>query len=359
MEFARVSTGLLAATVWFFFINQEPLLLKVQNNHFLTLHEVLFNIVITTVNRYFSYYVWGQYLKKSKYGMKGKVCLVTGANSGIGRATALGLAKMGATVVMVCRNQTKCEAARAKIVAASGNGSVDLMIADLSSQRSICQLATDFKDRYQQLHVLVNNAGTYLSRRQLTGEGIEAQFAVNHLAYFFLTNLLIDVLKASAPARIVNITSAAHSRTIDFENLQGEKQYDGFWAYRQSKLANILFTYELARKLRGTGITVNCAHPGTVQTGLLRQMPSGVLGSGFRKVFNDLKLFFMSPEKGAETSIYLASSPEVEGVSGKYFAKKKVTQSSPVSYDRLAALRLWKISTQLTLNAINQNIMNL
>ncbi|MFQ5793638.1 MAG: SDR family oxidoreductase [Candidatus Bipolaricaulia bacterium] len=246
--------------------------------------------------------------------MQGKTRIVTGANSGIGKATALGLAKLGVTVVMVCRNPRKGEAAMAEIKAQSGNESVDLMIADLSSQQSIRQLVADFTDRYQRLHVLINNAGLHLSRRFVTADGIETTFAVNHLASFLLTNLLLDVLKASAPARIVNVTSSAHSRTMDFDNLQGEKQYNGMQTYTQSKLANILFTYELARRLEGTGVTVNCLHPGTVRSGLQRNLP---------RIFRLLRLFFATPEKGAETSIYLASSPEVEGVSGKYFSDKR------------------------------------
>ena len=277
-------------------------------------------------------------------GMRGKVCLVTGGSSGIGKATALGLANMGATVIVVGRDRSRGEAAVTEIKQKSNNDAVDLMLADLSSQASIRRLAEDFKDRYQQLHVLINNAGVFTSKHTVTVDGIETTFAVNHLAPFLLTNLLLDVLKASAPARIINITSSGErSGTINFDNLQGEGRYSGFQAYNQSKLAMILFTYELARKLEGTGVTVNCVHPGVVVTNLGRGS-SGAFGLLLRL----MRPFFSSPEKGAETPIYLASSPEVEGVSGKYFAKKAEAKSSERSYDTVTARRLWQVSAELT-----------
>jgi retinol dehydrogenase-14 len=277
-------------------------------------------------------------------GMRGKVCLVTGGSSGIGKATALGLANMGATVIVVGRDRSRGEAAVTEIKQKSNNDAVDLMLADLSSQASIRRLAVDFKDRYQQLHVLINNAGVFTSKRTVTVDGIETTFAVNHLAPFLLTNLLLDVLKASAPARIINITSSGErSGTINFDDLQGEGRYSGFQAYNQSKLAMILFTYELARKLEGTGVTVNCVHPGVVVTNLGRGS-SGAFGLLLRL----MRPFFSSPEKGAETPIYLASSPEVEGVSGKYFAKKAEAKSSERSYDTVTARRLWQVSAELT-----------
>jgi len=200
--------------------------------------------------------------------MTGKVCLITGANSGIGKATALGLAKLDATVVIVSRDKDKGEAALLEIRTRSGNKNVDAMVADLSSQDSVRELAHDFKARYKKLHVLINNAGVFLPKRVPTVDGLEATFATNHLGHFLLTNLLLDVLKASAPSRIINITSSAHRGTeMDFEDLQGEKKYSGFHAYSQSKLANVLFTYQLAKLLEGTGVTVNCLHPGVVRTG--------------------------------------------------------------------------------------------
>jgi len=276
--------------------------------------------------------------------MRGKVCLVTGGSAGIGKATALGLANMGATVIVVGRDRSRGEAGVTEIKQKSNNDAVDLMLADLSSQASIRRLAEDFKDRYQQLHVLISNAGVFISKRTVTVDGIETTFAVNHLAPFLLTNLLLDVLKASAPARIINITSSGErSGTINFDDLQGEGRYSGFRAYNQSKLAMILFTYELARKLEGTAVTVNCVHPGVVVTNLGRGS-SGAFGLLLRL----MRPFFSSPEKGAETPIYLASSPEVEGVSGKYFAKKAEAKSSERSYDTVTARRLWQVSAELT-----------
>jgi NAD(P)-dependent dehydrogenase (short-subunit alcohol dehydrogenase family) len=218
------------------------------------------------------------------------------------------------------------------------------MLADLSSQEQIRRLADDFKAAYPRLDVLINNAGVFRSERITTADGIEMTFAVNHLAYFLLTNLLLDVLKASAPSRIVNVSSGAQSNgTIDFDDLQGEKGYKGTKAYSQSKLANVLFTYELARRLEGTGVTANCLHPGAVRTNF-GSGSSGVFGFMVRA----LRPFIISPEKGAETSIYLASSPEVEGVSGRYFVKKAEARSSDVSYDERLARRLWKVSAELT-----------
>jgi retinol dehydrogenase-14 len=273
-----------------------------------------------------------------------KVCLITGATSGIGRATAMGLANMGAGVVMVGRDRGRGEAALADIREKSANASVDLMLADLSSQEEIRRLADDFKEAYPRLDVLINDAGLFRSQRITTADGIEMTFAVNHLAHFLLTNLLLDVLKSSVPSRIINVSSGDHSNgTIDFDDLQGEKGYKGAKAYSQSKLANVLFTYELARRLEGTGISANCLHPGVVGT----NFGSGVSGV-FGFMVRALRPLMKSPEKGAETSIYLASSPEVEGLSGRYFVKKAEARSSDVSYDERIARRLWEVSAQLT-----------
>jgi len=252
---------------------------------------------------------------------------------------------MGATVIVVGRDRSRGEAAVTEIKQKSNNDAVDLMLADLSSQASIRRLAEeDFKDRYEQLHVLINNAGVFTSKHTVTLDGIETTFAVNHLAPFLLTNLLLDVLKASAPTRIINITSSGErSGTINFDDIQGGRRSNGFRAYNQSKLAMILFTYELARKLEGTGVTVNCVHPGVVVTNLGRGS-SGAFGLLLRL----MRPFFSSPEKGAETPIYLASSLEVEGVSGKYFAKKAEAKSSELSYDAATARRLWQVSAELT-----------
>jgi len=276
--------------------------------------------------------------------MSGKVCLITGGSSGIGKATALGLANKGASVVMVCRDRSRGEAAATEIIEKSGNELVDVMLADLSSQESIRRLAQNFADRYGRLHVLINNAGVFISRRTLTVDGIETTFAVNHLAPFLLTNLLLDVLKASAPARIVNVTSSGErSGTIDFEDPQGERKYGGIRAYNQSKLAMVLFTYELAKRLKGTGVSANCVHPGVVATNLGRSN-----GGFFGFLTRLMRPFFSSPEKGAETPIYLASSPEVEGVSGKYFAKGAEARSSERSYDEATGRGLWQVSEELT-----------
>ncbi len=277
-------------------------------------------------------------------GMGEKVCLITGATSGIGKATAMGLANMGASVVMVGRDRGRGEAVMAEIKDKSGNASVDLMLADVSSQEEIRRLADEFKEAYPRLDVLINNAGVFRSERITTADGIEMTFAVNHLAYFLLTNLLLDVLKASAPSRIVNVSSGDHSNAIiDFDDLQGENGYKGAKAYSQSKLATVLFTYELARRLEGTGVTANCLHPGVVGTNL----GSGVSGV-FGFMVRALTPLMLSPEKGAETSIYLASSPEVEGVSGRYFVKKAEARSSDKSYDKRLARRLWEVSAELT-----------
>jgi retinol dehydrogenase 14 len=278
-------------------------------------------------------------------GMGEKVCLITGATSGIGKATAMGLASMGASVVMVGRDRGRGEAALAEIKEKSANVSVHLLLANLSSQEEVRRLADEFKEAYPRLDVLINNAGVFRSDRTTTPDGLETTFAVNHLAHFLLTDLLLDVLKASAPSRIVNVSSGDHSNgTIDFDDLQGEKGYKGAKAYSQSKLANVLFTYELAWRLEGTGVSANCLHPGAGIRTNFGSGVSGVLGFTVRA----LKPLMKSPEKGAETSIYLASSPEVEGLSSRYFAKKAGARSSVVSHDERLARRLWEVSEDLT-----------
>lgn len=279
-----------------------------------------------------------------KVDMSGKLCVVTGANSGIGKATALGLAQMGATVVMVCRNAVRGEEALQEIRAKTRSESLELMMADMASQVSIRQFAENFKQKHQQLHVLVNNAALILGKRAETADGIEMQFGVNHLAVFLLTHLLLDVLKASAPARIVNVASTSHQNaTIDFDDLHGRRKYGAMRVYGQSKLANVLFTYELAKRLEGTGVTANCLHPGVVNTEIARNFPAPIRILG--KLFGFLML---SAKKGAETSLHLATSPDVEGVTGEYFVKKTRALSSRESHDRAVAKRLWEISAELT-----------
>jgi NAD(P)-dependent dehydrogenase (short-subunit alcohol dehydrogenase family) len=282
--------------------------------------------------------------EKLKDDMNGKICLVTGATNGIGKATAQALAQMGATVVIVGRNAPKTAQIVGEIRSASGNKNVDSLLADLSSQQDVRRLADEFKSSYPHLHVLLNNAGGTFATRQLSVDGIEMTFALNHLAYFLLSNLLLDTIKSSAPARIINVSSDAHSGgIIDFDNLQGERSYSSFGPYGNSKLANILFTTELARRLEGTGVTVNALHPGLTSTGFGQNNPGFIM-----KIMGVLiPLIARSPEKGAETSIYLASSPEVQSITGKYFVDCKVTQPAPQANDGAVAKQLWDVSAEM------------
>jgi len=276
--------------------------------------------------------------------MNGKICMVTGATSSIGEVTARELAKQGATVIVVGRNPEKCMATVNKIQQQTCNSNVDFILAELSSQKEIRQLAQQFQSRYQRLDVLVNNAGAVYLKRKESIDGIEMTFAVNCLSHFLLTNLLLDTLKASAPARIINVSALLHKRAkIDFNDLENRKNYRGWNVYMQTKLANLLFTYELSRRLNSTGVTVNALHPGVLASNL------GMNNSGIMRLIKSLvNVLLTSPEKGALTMIYLASSPEVEGITGKYFIKKKATASSKASYDKDAASRLWRISAEMT-----------
>ena len=277
--------------------------------------------------------------------MQGKTCMVTGANSGIGKATALGLAQMGANVVMVARDCARGETARNEVKVKSGSSSVELLVADLSSQQSIRQLVENFKQHYKQLHVLINNAGVFMLTRRETVDGLEMTFAVNYLAPFLLTNLLLDVLRASAPSRIVNVSSEAHeSGYIKMDDLQTNKNYRPFRAYGQSKLALIMFTYELARRLQGTGVTANCLHPGFVATNIGQ---SGVWPVARPLAKFVLSFLGVSPVEGAATSIYLATSPDVEDVTGKYFVRSIPRRSAPISYDESLQRQLWEESAEL------------
>ena len=268
--------------------------------------------------------------------LTGRVCVITGASRGIGKASAEALADLGANVVLVCRRQADGDKVASEISRRSA-AVPDVVAADLSSQSEIRRAAGEIRERHPIVQVLINNAGLFTRRRQLTVDGLEQQFAVNHLAYFLFTNLLLDCLRAGAPSRIINVSSGAHSGSqLDFADLQGERSYDGNRAYSQSKLANILFTYELARRLRGTGVTANCLHPGVIATRLLADyMGVPAAGSALARTFG------AKPEKGAETIVYLASSQEVEGVTGKYFVNKRPVTSSRESYDEAAARRLW------------------
>lgn len=271
--------------------------------------------------------------------MEGKICLVTGGNAGIGLATAVGLAQQGAHVVIVSRNRERGETAVTQIKQAANNDAVDLFVADLSSQAQIRRLADEFKQRYDRLDVLVNNAGIIPRSRQVTEDGCEMQLAVNHLAYFLLTNLLLDLLKASAPARIVNVSSQVHAwARIDFADLQNERGYNPTGVYGQTKLMNVLFTYELARRLDGSGVTANCLHPGVIPTNLNAAYMGRSRGTASMEQLM----------RGAQTSIYLASSPDVAGVTGQYFANQRAQRSGDASYDETTARELWQISVNLT-----------
>ncbi|MBP7688567.1 MAG: SDR family oxidoreductase [Thermoflexales bacterium] len=276
--------------------------------------------------------------------MKDKICLVTGANRGIGKAIALGLAQRGATVIIVCRDRERGEAARQEIRSSSGNPAVHVMLADLASLASVRELAVSFQKSYQHLHVLINNAGVAKVQRTLTVDGYETTFAVNHLAPFLLTNLLSEALQASAPARIVNVSSLVHKwGKMDFDDVQGETRYDMDKAYNQSKLANVLFTNELARRLAGTGVSVNSMEPGMTATDFGREY------TGFKGFMNRAwRPFMVTPEQAAETAIYLATSPEVADLSGQHFVKSRAVKSSKVSYDQDVAHRLWEVSARLT-----------
>ncbi len=275
--------------------------------------------------------------------MQGKTVLVTGASQGIGKAAATALAKLGAEVVLLCRNRERGEAAAREIAQASGRERIEVIYADLSIQSEVRRAAAEFKQRHAKLHVLLNNAGLILPERKLTPDGLEETFATNHLGYFLLTNELLDVLKASAPARIVNVSSEAHKiGRVDFADLQFERGYSQMGAYARSKLANLLFTYELARRLEGTGVTVNALHPGVIRSNFGRN------GGPFTWMVKLAAPFMTSVEGGARTSVHLASSPEVEGVTGKYWKSRRPARSASQSHDLAAQKKLWEVSEQLT-----------
>jgi NAD(P)-dependent dehydrogenase (short-subunit alcohol dehydrogenase family) len=281
-------------------------------------------------------------MQGNEKSMAGTTCMVTGSTSGIGQVVAFRLAELGAKVIVVGRNKEKSTATVDRIKEQSGNQQVEYLLADLSVLEEVRGLANQFKKRYSRLDVLINNAGVSMSKRKETGDGFEMTFAVNHLSHFLLTNLLLDTIRASAPARVINVSSSLHSRTgIDFEDLQKTKRYIGMTAYGQSKLANILFTYELARRLNSSGVTVNAVHPGLVATNLSSNS-SGLS----RAVWRVISLFAKSPEEGAQTIIYLATSLEVEHITGNYFVNLKPVKSSAASYDENVARRLWSVSAE-------------
>jgi NAD(P)-dependent dehydrogenase (short-subunit alcohol dehydrogenase family) len=276
--------------------------------------------------------------------MDGKTVLITGATSGIGLVSARALAARGAHVALVGRDRIRTQSIADEIRSGSGGAQVDTLLADLSAMAEVRRLATEVLERYPRIDVLYNNAGALFMRREVTVDGFERTFALNHLAPFLLTNLLGARLKASAPARIITTASDAHTGAhIDFDDPQFEHtRYRGLQAYGQSKLANILFTYELARRLEGTGVTANALHPGFVATGFARNN-----GPLYRVGMTLIRPAMISPQRGAETAIYLASDPAVAGVTGKYFNKNKPIRSSAVSYDEASARRLWELSARL------------
>jgi retinol dehydrogenase 14 len=276
--------------------------------------------------------------------MAGKVVLVTGATSGIGKATAIGLATMGARVGVTGRDLIRAEQAAVDIRTASGNPAIDVFAADMSSQAEVRRLASAVLDAYPRLDVLVNNVGGFWAHRHPTADGLEHTFALNHLAPFLLTNLLLDRLKASAPARVVTVSSGAQSAgRIDFDDLQSARSYSGQRAYSQSKLANILFTIELARRLQGTGVTANSVHPGVVRTSFGSEDQAGF----FRIIGPVVRPFLKTPTQGACTPIYLASSPEVEAITGQFFANRKPNTANKAAGDVDVTARLWRVSAEL------------
>jgi retinol dehydrogenase-14 len=276
--------------------------------------------------------------------MAGKTVLVTGGTGGIGKATASGLAALGARVGITGRDLARTRAAASEIAAATGNPAVDAFAADMSSQAEVRRLAREVLAAYPRLDVLINNVGGFWATRRVTPDGLEHTFAVNHLAGFLLTDLLLDRLKASAPARIVTVSSNVQAKgKINFDDLQGEAAYSGPQAYNQSKLANVMFTYELARRLEGSGVTATVLHPGVVRTGFAAEDPSAM----WKVLLPMIGPLLKTPEEGAATSIYLASSPQVKGLTGAYFANGKPKTSSKSSHDETAAARLWQISVDL------------
>jgi NAD(P)-dependent dehydrogenase (short-subunit alcohol dehydrogenase family) len=276
-------------------------------------------------------------------GMTGKLVLVTGGTGGIGEVAARELARKGAKVVIVGRNPQKTATVAEQIKVQSGNPTVEYLLGDLSLKSEVRRVADEFKQRFDHLDVLLNNAGGFFSQRQVTSEGLEYTFALNHLNYFLLTKSLLEVLNATGKARVVNVSSGAHvAARLNFDDLQNERKYSGWDVYSKSKLMNIYFTYEMARRVNH-GLTVNALHPGFVATnfGLNNRW---LMGWGVKL---SQKLFARTPEQGAQTSIYLASSPEVEDVSGKYFADCRAILSSPVSYDQPSARLLWETSEEM------------
>jgi NAD(P)-dependent dehydrogenase (short-subunit alcohol dehydrogenase family) len=276
--------------------------------------------------------------------MTGKTVLITGGTGGIGRAAAIGLASMGARVGITGRGRERAEQAAAFIARESGNPAVDVFVADMSSRTEVRRLAGEVLATYPRLDVLMNNVGGFWAHRHATPEGLEHTFALNHLAPFLLTNLLLERLKASAPSRVVTVSSGAQAMgKIDFDDLMGEREYSGQRAYNQSKLANVMFTYELARRIEGAGVTANALHPGMTNTAFSAEDPARKMAP----IVAVMRPFMRSPKRGADTAVYLASSHDVNGISGRYFANRKSKTSNPSSYDTATTARLWSVSADL------------
>jgi retinol dehydrogenase-14 len=281
--------------------------------------------------------------------MAGATVLITGGTGGIGRAAATALAAMGACVAITGRDRARAEAAAAAIRTASGNPTVDVFVADLSSQAEVRRLAAEVLAEHPRLDVLINNVGGFWAHRHVTADGLERTFALDHLAPFLLTDLLLERLVASAPARIVTVSSAARSMgTIAFDDLQGERHYSGSRAYDQSKLANVMFTYELARRLEGTGVTATALHPGMTDTAFSAEDPARL----FAPLVAVMRPFMRSPERGADTAVYLASSVAVEGITGSYFVDRRARKTQPSTYDAAITDRLWQVSAELVARSV-------
>jgi NAD(P)-dependent dehydrogenase (short-subunit alcohol dehydrogenase family) len=272
--------------------------------------------------------------------MENKTVLITGGNAGIGKATAIGLAKTGATVIIACRNKERGLEAVEEIKKASGNSKIELLVMDLSSQRSVREAVKEFKSKHAKLHVLINNAGVFLPKREITEDGIEKTFATNYLGHFLLTHLLLDTLKASAPARIVNVASKHFGIKMNFEDMMLEKKFSTMAAVGPTKLGLVMFTKELAKQLKGTGVTVNSLHPGLVRTTLLKDTSFWI--RAFFKVIPHA-----TPEKGAQTSIFLATSPEAANANGKFFSDKKETPTSAGANNEAQNKKLYELSLKM------------
>ncbi len=278
--------------------------------------------------------------------MKGKTVVITGANSGIGKATAMALAKKGAHIYMVCRNRRRAEQARQDIIKITKNTNIDLLLCDLSSQGSIESFGMVMRDRLEKIDVLINNAGAVYGTRKLSLDGIELTFALNHVGYFLVTHYLLDLVRKGKDKRIINVASVGHKsvKQVNFDDLQNEKNYKQLRVYCESKLYNIYFTQVLSEKLKKEGITVNCLHPGVVSTNF-----GNTANWYFRNIMMPIgRKFMISPEKGAETSIYLASSPKVKEITGKYFDKMKVVEPTRLARNDANARKIWDITMKLT-----------